>query len=148
MWLLLFFLRCFCCCFSLYTVFSLSLAIPLMHYKRKWRRLKSRCISLSLSLSCARAYTHTRKHTHKRSRALPLAQQSTLKAQGTLLIQLQLTPSFQPPRGITPMTHTVTQQMVKVARKPLMMLHVANTRTGKAKDTPSAIPRTAFSARD
>ena len=58
-----------------------------------------------------------------------------------------LTPSFQPAMGTTPMTQTVTQQMVSVASKPLMTLHVDTTSIGRASDTPSRIPSIALSTR-
>ena len=45
------------------------------------------------------------------------------------------------------MTQMVTQQMVKVARIPLMKLPVATINTGRARDRPRPIPRMAFSAR-
>lgn len=56
------------------------------------------------------------------------------------------TPNFQPPRGITPMTHTVLQHMENVARKPVIIFLVAMTSIGKARLTPIITPYKAFSA--
>lgn len=54
----------------------------------------------------------------------------------------------QPIKGMTPMTQTVMVAMMNVAIVPLIRLDVDRMRTGSAKDTPTRIPKTAFSTMD
>jgi hypothetical protein len=47
---------------------------------------------------------------------------------------------FHPAMGITPITHTVVQQIDNVANNPIMMFIVAKEMIGNANVTPIIIP--------
>ena len=57
-----------------------------------------------------------------------------------------LTPSFQPMRGMMPITHIVLQHILTVANRPINMFCVAIVRMGNARRIPTTIPNTALSA--
>ena len=56
------------------------------------------------------------------------------------LVWWRLTPSFQPPSTMTPITHTVVQHNENVASNPVIKFPVAMIRIGQARHSPITIP--------